>query len=655
MGSCWNTPLPPEGDLKSRLASYGIQSSLPKPPSSNKSPGAAFSKEETKLRDLLSALRTGLLFSPTQFTVLPGVATTGRVTFALGNTELHKLVTEDDDEGEELPEAVVLHGEDSETTPPPVDDRYSFQITFKGKSWSNDLTMRLVVWAALGPHAGHKVVFQWSGGTLRVEGCEGLNAHSLPVGFDDETEFCKCCLSLLYQSTSTQELVDEDDNSSESNETVTSLKTLAYKTAVCNLDLISDLYAIPSKLYFQLFGSQLPVVLAVRLWPGKVASQFSANTTLRVKAHMLFAEFLYVLREHFSIPANHTLKLYHNFRPVAGTELVTERHHQLDCFVIAHREECVGGSYASLEEEGGCEAGDGCEEVVVSLMGRCMQNMKVDLEMPMREFDSHLRSHLSLRKDSFLVIVSEDDFSPQYTSNDSWRCTYPFSVPDTSLSAGLRRSFRKLSEKRAGASRLTQSQRFTRSEQSEPTLAPHMSAVVRLLSSTHRQFPSNADRYSLTVKELYSSMPLYQLSLSQCGLHPYAIVQVFEVTGPPIPITVRLLTNSTHNTRPGDRPHPQTTTSLANIMDINPEWSVSTFLQYVDTIISPGTGNRRTALRLSHHHLDESCDQETWKQTIGVLLDTWGPSWWGVGAERTRPQLTPRDIDPTEFLLIEKY
>lgn len=654
MGACWNTPIPPETDyIKRRLRNYGIQPSLHKP--SSKGHGAGFGREESQLQELLSALRTGLLFSPTQFSVLPGMATTGRVTFSLGNTELHKLTQyndeDEDSESDELPEAVVLNDDDQESEGVEgtecLQERYPLQITLKGRTWFDSLTMKLVVRPSLGPFSGKKVVFLWSAGTLRVAGYDGpQDTHSLPVEFEDETQFCSCCLLLLYQATVATEGEEEGIHAEKFNGKVAPLQEQAYKRAMCNLDLVKDLYSIPPKLYYNLFGSRPPVIVAVKLWPRHPSNQSNANTTMRVKSHILFAEFIYLVREHFGISSEHTLKLYHKSQQVTATQLVTDQHRLLDCFVISPLQS------SCEEEEGSCtslndDSYDNTVTLVLSVVGRNMISIDADQDMTMKDFDSLLRNELSLQSNSFLVIVSEDDFSPQYTSDDNWKCTYPFNVPNTSISAGLRRSFRRLAEKRAGASRLTQSQRFQRSEAEGSSLSPHMSSVVKLLSSQQRQFPGNNDRYSLDLKELYSSMPLYQRSLSQCGLHPYSIVQVFEVTGPAIPLTVRQL--SDHKQQQQQQEETRQQTCLANIMDINPKWSLNTFLQYVDTIISPGTSYRRTRLSLSHHRLDEFSTESEWAVSLGELLGEWSPAWWGEG------DLTSRDIDPAQFLLIERY
>lgn len=679
MGSCWNTPLPPENDYgkrKSTLGHYGAPMFMPQAATKTgtANPGTEFGREESRLKELFTALRTGLLFSPTEFSVLPGISTTAKVRFTLGNSELQRLHDGEDEEDQDegLPEAVVLTEEgdvadsdsENETEPKQKEDPFPFQVTLNSKSWAKELTMRLVIWPVVGPFVDRKLVFVWSGNLLKVQGCkaEELNARLLPVSFENETDFCKCCLLLIYQtsqgnlSMQVEERVTEESEHGNENdgESVASLKSLAYKTAVSNLDTVPNVYSIPSKVYHQFFGSQSPVLLSVKIWPSTSASQFEASSTMKVKSNILFSEYVYLLREHFKIPTSSIIKLYHNFKLIQMTDLVTEKYHDLDCFVVGYNNPgALSGSYTSLDEE---TQEDTNVTLVTSLVGKSMQNMEVDLEMTMRDFDRQLRRRFDLRDDSFLFIIAEDDFSPQYTADDNWKCTYPFNVPDNSFSAGIRRSFKRLSVRRAGASRLTQSQRFQRSSNldSNNAFAPHMAEVLKFLSSEERHFPSNSGKYSMSVKELYSSMPMYQMSIEQCGIHPYSIIQVFEVTGPSIPITVRLISDYNQVTNDPLRQQAATArTCLANIMDINPDWSIQTFLQYVDAIISPGTGSRRKRLLLDANVLEDS-SKELVDLSIGELLNSWRPAWWPLEGTR-RAQLTARDIEPSEFLLIEKY
>ena len=337
---------------------------------------------------------------------------------------------------------------------------------------------------------------------------------------------------------------------------------------------------------------------------------------------------------------------------------MTAKHREIDCFIVSRSNVNMGGSYTSLldEEE---ESMDTTANLVVSLVGSSMQNVQVDLGMSMKEFDTLIRSKFNLREDSFLIIRSDDDFAPQYAADDNWKCTYPFSVPDSSFGAGLRRSFRRMSRRR-GDNRLTQSQRAGSGSNSssiqESTFSPLMAKVVVLLSSNDRHFPSNSGKYGLSIQELYDSMPMYRMSLDQCGIHPYSIIQVFEVTGPSIPITFRVVSDYTAANEGATLSSQDSLirTRLANIMDINLSWSVDTFLQYVDAIISPASGVRRKRLCLKESYIEDSDDLDLSEETLEELLDTWGPTWWPLeGAKRA--QLSAKDIDPAEFLIVEKY
>ena len=149
--------------------------------------------------------------------------------------------------------------------------------------------------------------------------------------------------------------------------------------------------------------------------------------------------------------------------------------------------------------------------------------------MKMSDFDSLLRQRFTLRDDSFLLISSEDDYTPQYSSYDNWKCVYSFALPDTSFRAGLRRSMRRFSfSRRRSSNGIPQ----TPQERVNTALQPHLNRVLDLLSSESRHFPSNLDRSDFSIGQLYQTMPMYDKSLDECNIHPYTIVQVFEVTGP---------------------------------------------------------------------------------------------------------------------------
>ena len=686
MGLCWSTTLPDDDEDDLKTGRELVTLSRGKARSNNfqgvYSLGGSFSKEEMRLRELLSALRTGLVFSPTEFSVLPGITTTAKVRFVLGSTELSPKVQETEKEGEgdskkeqmsqedqEEGETNDNEGDEDEIAKRKPEGPYELKLPLTGESWTKALMIELEIWPALGPFSGRKLVFHWRENLLRVRGCKKgeISVRELPELFESERDFCKCCLLMVYQQNTANNLdfnegTEQNDQESESQNSeesiIPSLTTLAYKVAISNLDAVPDSLVIPAKVYHLFFGSQSPVSVSIRIWPQSHAIEFTASPIMHVKAGILFSEFVYLLREHFHIPSHYSVKLYHNYKQLQLGSIVTAKHREIDCFIVSRSNVNMGGSYTSLldEEE---ESMDTTVNLVVSLVGSSMQNVQVDLGMSMKEFDTLIRSKFNLRENSFLIIRSDDDFAPQYAADDNWKCTYPFSVPDSSFGAGLRRSFRRMSRRR-GDNRLTQSQRAGSGSNSssiqESTFSPLMAKVVVLLSSNDRHFPSNSGKYGLSIQELYDSMPMYRMSLDQCGIHPYSIIQVFEVTGPSIPITFRVVSDYTAANEGATLSSQDSLirTRLANIMDINLSWSVDTFLQYVDAIISPASGVRRKRLCLKESYIEDSDDLDLSEETLEELLDTWGPTWWPLeGAKRA--QLSAKDIDPAEFLIVEKY
>ena len=631
-----------------------------------------FGREESRLKELFAALRTGLVFTPTEFSVLPAITTTAKVIFSVGSSTLQSQ--EDLAEESEREEETESDGEGEETNSQNDEDEsvkekvnkkeedYELRVTFYGSAWTKGLSMQLAVWPVVGPFANRKLVFRWGEDLLRVQGCmKGeMNARALPVSFETETEFCKCCLLLAHHSDSTANLHMEDDDDLEPEKCsnkgkVSVLSALAYRVAVSNLDAISESINIPGKIQNHLYGSQAPVTISVRMWPSTYSSQSGTNPVMKVKSGIVCSEFAYLLKEHFHLPPNNIVKLYHNYKPLQLNTVVTSKYKSVDCFVIIYDNDSLNGNddYSSEVDEADSESETAT--LVISLVGYDVQNVEASLEMRLKDFDRLLRRKFQLGNESFLIILAEDDHDPQYASSNDWKCIYPFSLPDNSFTAGLRRSIRKLSSMRRSSNPNSPTQRTTPrrlSSEESAVFTPQTAKVIEVLSSSARHFPCLGETFGLTVEELYESMPMYQMSLEQCGIHPYSIIQVFEVTGPSIPITFRVLADRRKTTPQSPKTPNAPRTRLANIMDINPSWSIHTFLQYVDAIISPASGIRQKRLTLKGRSIEDSEDLST--LTLGALLDLWKPVWWPLKGTK-RKQLSIRDIDPSEFLLVEKH
>lgn len=663
MGQCLSSrtrelSLKPEESPISRRDGFvdlGFGERYARPPQHRNTPAPVdYGREESRLKELFSALRTGLVFTTTEFSVLPGITTTAKVRFSVGSRELQRLQEQASVEEESSHADTDDHEEErSEVDDPQSDGVFELRVSLYGSAWAQGLSLQITMWPVVGPFGGRKLVFIWSENILRVQGCEKgeVNARASPGSFETETEFCKCCLLLAYQNDLTGNLYfeemseDEVQNPVNPDTEVLPLSKIAYRVAVSNLNAIPNSVTIPAKIYHLLYGSHPPVKISIRMWPNTYANQLGAASEMKVKSGVVFSEFVFLVREHFQIPPNTTLKFYHNYKRVQLNEQVTSKYNKLDCFVISYSDS-IHGSYNS-----GMDEVESDSTLVVSLVGYDVQNIQASTEMRLKDFDMLLRRKFKLQKDSFLVILAEDDSAPQYTSCNNWKCIYPFSLPDSSFSAGFRRSIRRMSSRRRRSSNASSHGGRQLPRDHDSVLAPQAEKVVEMLSTSSRHFPCNSDQFGLSMEELYQSMPMYQMSLEQYGVHQYAIIQAFEVTGPSIPITFRVLSDHSHN--PSDLARQGVPrTRLANIMDINPNWSIHTFLQYVDAIISPASVVRKKRLLLKDHSIDDSEDLST--LTLGELLDYWKPTWWPVKNVK-RKQLTLKDIDPAEFLLVDKY
>ena len=632
-----------------------------------------YNRAQTTLRELFGAIRTGLVVSEAEFNVLPpAIATSAKIKFNLGSSSVDDAVAAD----QRKPDASTADvtedaGDDAENNEDGEEEEKGLFVlvtTLNGPRWAQGLYMNLTVRPIVGPFAHRKLLLSWRENTLRVEGSVAgeLNARTIPDSFEDETDFCKCCLLLAYHSDpsagfnpTSDEVEEEEVEAARREELVVPLKMAAYHTLIANLDAISQSAKLPTKVYHLLYGSQGPVDMTIHAWPSTHAGMFGDAPKMRVKIGILFAEFVCLLRARFHLPQTVSIKLYHDHMPVLYSDTVAAKHTTMDCFVVERSElDSVQGSYSSGLEV----AGETNTALVVSLVGYFTQNITVDLDMTMRDFDCLLRRRFSLKENSFLLVSAEDDYTPQYSCYDNWKCVYSFAIPDTSFRAGLRRSFRRLSFSRRRSSSGQQGQLSL--DQVNSALLPHLDRVLSLLSSNSRHFPSNLDRSDFTVEELYQTMPMYDMTLDQCNIHPYTVIQVFEVTGPSIPVTFRNVSctdhevttqsSSTRQTNTGTTD--QTTTSrtrLTNIMDINPDWPLNTFFRYVDAIVSPGsTVHRRRRLAMGEHSLEDWENQLD--LTLGQLLSRWKPVWWPDEGEE-RKTLTVKDINPSEFLVIEKY
>ena len=633
-----------------------------------------FSKEQANLDALLGSIRTGLVISETEFSCLPAsINTTSRITFRVSSNRVNAKIAKPDpqasnmeggeEEEEEEEQEEVEENQDEEKDlgrgkkEISQNARNTVVVSLKGHGWVKSLTMCLDILPVFGPFAGKELCFRWSDDTLKLIGGSNyqLNAKKLPISFETEAEFCKCCLLLTYMESRLSDDRDTFGEDADANlvencefSDVTRLSFSAYKVAVANLDAVDTCGQIPAKLTHKLFGLHDPIDVSLAIWPKNASVKNTSS--MKVKFGILFAELSWLIKQHLGLKPQQIIKLYNNFKMVNSEDTVTQKLKHLDCFAVPLDEnETYDLDYCdSIVED---IPASGHTNIVMSLVGDCIKEVAADLQTPMKKLDMNVREEFKLGKDSFLIILAEDDLMPQYMADDNWKCTYSFSIPDKSLGRNLRRSFRQLSRRRE----MVRSESGIATASDNNLILPHMREVIRLLSSSSRQFPQNTSKRKLSVEELYTSWSFYQMTAEQCGIHTYSMVRVFEVTGPSIPITIRVLFDHDTKAQPLATPKQRLSspTKLANIIDINPAWSITTFLQYIDAVISLSSSlhQRRLWLRESMMGSEEN---DLDKLKLGELLDSWKPAWW-TEKFKQKGQLVVKDIDPAEYLVVEKY
>ena len=84
-----------------------------------------------------------------------------------------------------------------------------------------------------------------------------------------------------------------------------------------------------------------------------------------------------------------------------------------------------------------------------------------------------------------------------------------------------------------------------------------------LISNGKRNFPKpDKGIETLSIKEMYKECSVFKKSLRSLGFRPGTFVEVFEITGPSIPVMY------------------SGAVTQAEVIDVNPDWSLQTFLYY---------------------------------------------------------------------------
>ena len=635
-------------------------------------------KERLQLQELLDAQSNGLIFTRRKFSVLPNVSTLADVTFTI-SCERHA-------------------SEDGEIAGPD-DGSEAFQFRLAGYGAVVGLYLSLAIQPRVGPLAGKHVNCWWQKDTFHVRG--GGRSHSFSFVahsnrlFNSVQEFCEICLHVVHHTSGGSEFSEFDDNNLEDQpENIPiqpsqpqPLSQLALCTLLCYMDVIPTTVPIPTTYLPKIYRGYKTVELTLYLWPSSLNKGRGCKiTTLE---GLMYCEFSHIVMLRYRIAPDYQLKWYENFKPVLGKQQISTNSKRIDCFVVnVHSEDVF-----YIEEK----FIPTTVPIIISLVGFEVKDLYVNPSMTIKELDKQVRQLFGLKPDSFLVMLPEGDLSPHYSRYDQWKCVYPMSI-GTQTQHRLFSSFSRVSllgsdsESRRNFQRNTNTARSNYGSRNHSTssISPRhqlgsnylprsqllsinggghsplhrsMSSIrstntppsplalaTKLLSNNCRNFPMHQYMHNLAIDEVYQ-MPMYSFDLQRYGIYGHSVVQVFEVTGPTVPIAFCGSTTQQCTTARG-----QNGTALhhkirsINLMDINPAWPIPTLTQYVEAIICPRQAVTQKKIILGDHTLVDSV--EVMKLKVSEILDLWKPVWWRTKASMPS-KVSLKDITPEDVLTIE--
>lgn len=266
----------------------------------------------------------------------------------------------------------------------------------------------------------------------------------------------------------------------------------------------------------------------VNVWPSSVAvRQGSGGVTeplkIRVPARITFGELMYFVREKLSLSSSYAV----HFREPEGIYELSPphplkfQHNELECFVKVPPV---------------CPTSPRPSPLPVMMIGHGIGEVEVTPSTTVLELESAIAEHFGLRANSFVFLPAL--FSPQ--------------IPD---SCGLRMY-----------------------------VSGNRQSAMAFIDRQSRRFPIVLDDDpSLEVD--HRRLPLYSRTLSEVGLlYNELPLLCFNITGPTVPLSFRAanVTSSGSGSRTGE--NFMGFTIETRIISINPNWTASTLLKYIDCI-----------------------------------------------------------------------
>ena len=624
-------------------------------PSSSTGSETGLAKERTQLLELLDAQSKGLIFTKRVFSVLPGVSTLADVTLRIS----------------------CQPGVMNEETTIQDDDSKVFQFRLAGYGVVVGLSLSISVKPRVGPLAGKLVSCWWENDTFHVRG--GGRSHSFAFVahsnrlFSSVQEFCKMCVHVVHQAPDISEFHEFDENNQDDQPENASIQVsqpqllsqLALRTLLCSLDVIPAGVLIPTAYLPEIYRGYKMVEVILHLWPSSLHNQKGCKIT--TLDGLMYCEFSYMVMLRYGIS------------PVLGKQQISTNSKRIDCCVVNTHSEDVFYSEEKYIQT--------AVPIIISLVGFEVKDLYVNPSMTIKELDKRVRQLFGLKSNSFLVLLPEGDLSPHYSRNDQWKCVYPMSIGGQTqrrlfgsssnlsvLSSGNESHRRNGSTGRSNygsrngsvngspqhqsvSNYWLRSQPLTASNYGQSAFYRSMSSIrstnsppsplalaTKLLSNSSRNFPMHQNIHGLSIEEVYQ-MPMYSYNLERYGIYGHSVVQVFEVTGPTVPIAFCGFTAGAQNTTATHHK-----IRSINLMDINPAWPIPTLTQYVEAIICPRQAVTQKKITLGENSLVDSVD--VMKLKVSEILDIWKPIWWRSKVSLPA-KLSLKDITPKDVLTIE--
>ena len=120
-----------------------------------------------------------------------------------------------------------------------------------------------------------------------------------------------------------------------------------------------------------------------------------------------------------------------------------------------------------------------------------------------------------------------------------------------------------------------------------------------LISNGKRNFPrAEKGIETLGIKEMYKECSVFKKSLRSLGFHPGVVVEVFEITGPSIPVMY------------------SGAVTKAQVVDVNPDWPLQTLLYYVKV-------NTPQAAKIESIDYIRDCNEGTVSDILRMMRNLW--------------------------------